>query len=519
MSNRKKLPIGIQTFRELREEDHYYVDKTSFIQQLINGGKHYFLSRPRRFGKSLLVDTMKELFEGNETLFSDLTIHDNWDWSVKYPVVRLDFSGESFSESDSLHIDVMDQLANLESLHGISGNYQTAPHRFRNLVTTLHKRTSQRVVVLVDEYDAPILSTLDNPEQARKFRDYLRGLYSSIKFLDSHIRFSFLTGVSKFSKVNLFSGLNNLRDITLSPQYSAICGYTDRDLDEIFAPELVSLDREAIRDWYNGYSWCGETKVYNPFDILLLFANHEFDNYWSETGTPKFLVETLIRRRISSVQLDGLKARSDLLSSFDVEAIAPEALLFQTGYLTIESEEHVAGETYYRLRYPNREVRQSLNGALLDYMVGNQSSRNRYRLPLYERILADDLKGFGNVLRAFYASIPFEWYTNNDIARFEGHYVSVFYSLIIGLGLGISVEDSTNAGRLDLSFAFEDRVYIFEFKVLEQAAEGTAMAQLKSRNYAEKYRTPSTSVTLIGIEFSAKERNIASFEVDRLVLN
>ena len=316
---RRKLPIGIQTFREIREEGCYYVDKTDHIRRLVDEGKHYFLSRPRRFGKSLFLDTLKELFEGNEPLFEGLDIHDHWDWSVRHPVLRLDFGGGDYRTPGYLHQNLMAQLDALERRSGVGSDYPTGPERFGHLLEMLHRRTGERVAVLVDEYDKPILDALNAPEIARANRDYLQGLYSTVKFADAHIKFTFLTGVSKFSKVSLFSGLNNLNDITLNPRFSAICGYTDEDLDTVFAPELGDLDRQAIRDWYDGYNWRGAERIYNPFDILLLFFNREFDAYWFETGTPSFLIETLSRRGIGSPALDGMLGTSALLSKFDVE--------------------------------------------------------------------------------------------------------------------------------------------------------------------------------------------------------
>ncbi len=237
--------------------------------------------------------------------------------------------------------------------------------RFRHLIRTLHERTGQRVVVLVDEYDKPILDALETPEVARTNRNFLLGVYSNIKACDAHIKFSFLTGVSNFPRAGLFSGLNNLEDITLYPRYSAVCGYTDRDLDEVFAAELPGLDRQAIRDWYNGYNWLGEDKVYNPFDVLKLFRNREFKPWWFETGSPTFLIDTLIKREVSPLELDDMIAGKGLLSTFDVEDMATEALLFQTGYLTIRAVEKRGDSTYYRLGYPNREVRLSMNRCLL----------------------------------------------------------------------------------------------------------------------------------------------------------
>ena len=507
----RKLPIGIQTFREVRE-DCYYVDKTPYIDQLLKGGKHYFLSRPRRFGKSLFLDTLKELFEGSEELFEGLAVHGEWDWSVRHPVVRLSFGSGHFTRPDGLHGSAMAQLERVGRENAIESAYATSPERFDHLIRALHERTGERVAVLVDEYDKPILDALEDPEMARANRDYLRGLYSVVKECDAHVRFSFITGVSKFSKVNLFSGLNNLTDLTLDPEFSGICGYTEADLDAVFAPELPGLDREAIRDWYNGYSWLGEEKVYNPFDILLLFRSRRFRAHWFETGSPTFLVDTLFRRRVRSVDLDGMLPSDDLLSAFDLDAIAPEALLFQTGYLTILREEPRASETFYRLGYPNREVRQGLNRSLLDRMVGDPSRRAAHGARLYDLLEADDIDGLRELFHAFYASIPHQWYTNNDIADYEGFYASVFYSYFAGLGLDVTVEESTSHGRLDMAVRFEGRVYVFEFKVVEQAGEGAAMAQLRDRGYADKYRTPDARVHLVGVEFSSASRNVVAFE-------
>ncbi|MCE2435021.1 MAG: AAA family ATPase [Candidatus Latescibacteria bacterium] len=374
---RRRLPIGIQTFRKIREENCYYVGKTAYIQRLIDEGTHYFLSRPRRFGKSLFLDTLKELFEGNEPLFKGLYIHDRWDWSVRHPVIRLSFGSGNFKESGDLQANLLDQLAAIERRTGVVVEAETVPGHFAYLIEALHDRAGQPVVVLVDEYDKPILDALEVPEVARANRDFLRGLYATIKDSDAYIKFTFLTGVSKFSTGSLFSGLNNLTDITIDPHYSAICGYTDADLDTVFAPELPGLDRNEIHRWYNGYNWLGEDKIYNPFDILLLFDKRQFGAYWFETSTPTFLIRTLVDRGVSSIDLDDILGSDDLLSAFDVDHIATEALLFQTGYLTIRHTEPRGSRTYYRLGYPNQEVRQSLNESLLNHLTGNPTQQVR----------------------------------------------------------------------------------------------------------------------------------------------
>ena len=273
----------------------------------------------------------------------------------------------------------------------------------------------RRVVVLVDEYDKPILDVLHVPAAARANRDFLHGVYAVIKDNDADIRFSLLTGVSRFSKVSLFSGLNNLTDLTLDPCYSAVCGYTDADLDAVFAAELPGLDRDAIRSWYNGYNWLGEENVYNPYDILLLFRNRRFDAWWFETGTPSFLIDTLSSRGTSSFALEDMVGSGDLLSSFDVGDIATEALLFQTGYLTIHGAEPRGGTMYYRLGYPNREVRQSLNESLLRRLTGRPASLAEHTARLYDLLQTNDFAGLEALFRALLASIPYEWHTRNDI--------------------------------------------------------------------------------------------------------
>jgi len=509
---RRRLPIGMQTFREVREQNCYYVDKTAFIGRLLDEGKHYFLSRPRRFGKSLFLDTCKELFEGSEALFEGLAIHDGWDWSARHPVLRLSFGSGNFKEPDHLPANVMAQLDAVERDTGVVSGYASATDRFGHMLEALHRQAGRPVAVLVDEYDKPILDALDVPDVARANRDFLRGLYATIKDSDAHVRFTVITGVSRFSKVSLFSGLNNLTDITLDPAYSAICGYTDADLDTVFAPELAGLDRDEIREWYNGYSWRGEEKVYNPFDILLLFRNREFDAYWFETGTPTFLIETLVERGVSALALDGMVGSASLLSTFDVDRIAPEAPLFQTGYLTVRATESRGGRMRYRLGYPNREVFQSLNESLLAYLT-RDPRREHNGDRLYDLLTAGDVLGLKDLFHAFFAGIPYEWYPNNDIARFEGFYASVFYAYFASvLGAGVTVEDSSARGRADMAVRFGGRVYLFEFKVAEQAGPGAALEQLRAKAYADKYRALGEPVHLVGVEFSSASRNVVTFD-------
>ena len=337
----------------------------------LDEGTHYFLSRPRRFGKSLFLDTLKELFEGSEPLFRGLDVHGDWDWSRRHPVVRLDFSGGNFRKPGFLEEHATAQIEDIGRRAGVgSGSAGSAPVRFRRLIQALCERAGRRVAVLVDEYDKPILDTLDEPDVAKANRDDLRGLYGTIKACDAQVEFTFFTGVSRSpqpgsargdpshdeaSKLSLFSDLNNLIDITLDPNYSALCGYTEADLDAVFAAELPGLDRAEIRDWYNGYSWRGKERVYNPYDILHLFRTRRFEAHWYRTGAPAFLVETLTRRGVESTALENLRIGDARLDAFDVGALGTEALLFQTGYLTIRGAERQGGRTLYRLGYRFRD--------------------------------------------------------------------------------------------------------------------------------------------------------------------
>ena len=347
---KRMLPIGMTSLQKIRTRDCYYVDKTEHLRRLVEGGDYYFLSRPRRFGKTLLVDTLQELFEGSEELFRCLAVHGKWDWSVSHPVVRLSFGGRNFVVPDRVRATVERQLAAMERRAGLEPGPVDAAARFQELIEALHERTGRRTVVLVDEYDKPILDALGDRELALANRGFLRDLYGAIKDCDRHLRFVFLTGVTRFSKAGLFSGLNNLRDITLAPEFSNICGYTDAELDAVFAPELEGLDRDEIRRWYNGYNWLGPERLYNPFCVLLLLAERRFGNYWFETGTPTFLVETLTRRGLPTPDLDGMTGSEALLSTFDVDRIATEALLFQTGYLTIAARKTGGGATGWATR-------------------------------------------------------------------------------------------------------------------------------------------------------------------------
>jgi len=511
---RRKLPIGIQTFAKIRGDNYYYVDKTPYALRLIESGSHYFLSRPRRFGKSLFLDTLAELFAGNEPLFRGLYCHDKWDWSKKHPVIRISFAEgrlESRAELDRRIRWNLEQ--NCERLGIACPDLDDIAGCFANLIQAAERQFGQRAVVLVDEYDKPILDNLTEPDVARAMREGLRNLYSVIKGQDAHIQFAFLTGVSKFSKVSIFSGLNNLNDITVDAAYSAICGYTEADLDTVFAPELEGLDRQAIRDWYNGYNWLGES-VYNPFDVLLLLQERTFRAYWFETGTPTFLIDVLTERRFFTPELAQLQADEELLSSFDVDRMSTEALLWQTGYLTFRGQRQIGARIEYRLGYPNREVESALNDALVKALMGAPSAAGRAVGRLYDVLVAGDVPRLRSHVEALYAAIPHDWYRNNPITQYEGYWASVFYSHIAALGLDLIAEDVTNQGRIDLTVKLPERIYLFEFKLVELEPEGKALAQLKAKDYAAKYRAAGVPIHLVGIEFSRDTRRVVGFEFD-----
>jgi Predicted AAA-ATPase/PD-(D/E)XK nuclease superfamily len=350
-------------------------------------------------------------------------------------------------------------------------------------------------------------------------REGLKDFYSVLKDADEHLRFVFITGVSKFSKVSLFSGLNHLKDITLDARYSAICGYTDADVDRVFAPELPGLDREDVRRWYNGYNWLGES-VYNPFDLLLLFDRREFKPYWFETGTPTFLINLLAKAHTFTPHIGCTVASETLLSTFDVDNIPPEALMFQAGYLTVDSVKRLPGKLDITLKYPNLEVQASLNDSLLQHLLANASAAGRQQSRLYDVLLAirqpADLGALKELFQAFFASIPHDGYRNSPIAQFEGYWASIFYSHFAALGLDIRLEDTTHQGRIDMVVLFNGQVLVFEFKVVELVPEGRALQQIKDRGYADKYKSRGERMHLIGVEFSRERRNIVGFEVETL---
>lgn len=510
--SRKILPLGISSLSKILQGEFYYADKTGLLAKLIQDGKYYFLSRPHGFGKSLLLDTVKEIFEGNQALFVGLAIHPQWDWSRRHPVIRIDFSGDTLCSLEDVNASLTQQLDEYERQYDLPARYLDHRGRLRDLILRLHEKSRQRVVVLIDEYDKPIRDNIEQEELLQSMQCELRTVYDVLKGLDAHLHFVLLTGVSKFSKVSLFSGLNNLQDITLSSDWSSLCGYTEHELETVFGPELEGLDRAQIRRWYNGYNWRGEA-VYNPYDLLLLFDSREFHPWWFETGTPTFLTKLMAQSGFFTPDLASFQVGSELISSFDVSQITPEALLFQTGYLTIqEARQLPSGPWVYTLGYPNLEVEISLNSHLLAAYTGDMRKSNQHRLQLEQMLSRNDVPALQALFQAFFAGIPHHWYANNPIAQYEGFYASVFYSYFAAQGFAIVVEDCTNHGRIDMTVKLPERIFLFEFKVVESVPEGQALQQLKDRAYADKYRSSGLPLVLVGVEFSRVSRNVLRFE-------
>jgi len=529
----KKLPIGIQTFSKIREDNYCYVDKTPLIESLLHSGSYFFLSRPRRFGKSLFLDTLKEAFSGNQELFKGLYLKDHWDWNVVYPVIKFDFGSGITKTSSELDEVIHDKLNRIIRTENLEINSINLSEKFKDVILSLEKKYSNRVVILIDEYDKPILDNITDSIIAKQMRDGLRDLYSVIKTSDAHIKFVFITGVSKFSKINLFSGLNNIEDITLNKKYATICGYTESELS-VFQDYLVDVNRDELKLWYNGYNFLGD-KVYNPFDILLYLRNKEFSNYWFETGNPTFLIDLIYKNKYNLIDIEFVQVTEEEMGSFDVDNIRLEVLLFQTGYLTILEKTKVAAKNIYTLTYPNREVKSSLNSVVLTSLSDHLNS-SKIVTKLYKILLSSSLDELKPLFQSFFASIPHDWYRKNQLAGYEAYYASIFYTYFASLGLDVRPEEVTNHGQVDMVVFLENKVFVFEFKVVELTEKGSALQQIKEKKYYEKYLDPSVDdrhsyhqqmgdpqqmggreIYLIGVEFSKEERNITNFEWDSLI--
>ena len=512
MNPMKKLPIGIQTFEKIREDDFVYIDKTSHALRLIDHeGGYYFLSRPRRFGKSLFLSTLKSIFDNRRDLFEGLHIYERYAWETKYPVIHISFIGSRGLEN--LRSNLGFALKRNQEELGIACE-ETEDHAtcFGELIVRAQRHYDQKVVVLIDEYDKGILDNIDDTETAKEAREILKRFYSVLKESDAYLRFVFITGVSKFSKVSLFSGLNNLEDITLNPNYATICGYTQSDIEKHFQPwfEKYAIDLEEIKVWYNGYKWLGEG-LYNPFGFLNFLAkNGIFENYWFGSATPTFLLKLIEQKRYYIPDFESITVDNSILDSFDIDTIELETLMWQSGYLTITDVKAVFMERNYVLRIPNREVRLSLHNHIFDLLT---KTRPR-KLEIYEIFMQNDLDGLRTLLEKLFSSIPYNNFTGVKLYNYEGYYASVIYSFFASLGIELIAEDVTDKGRIDLTLKIprEQKIvtYIFEFKVIDnETGDGlSALAQIKTKQYAKKY---DGEIWLVGIEFGKPVRNVVGF--------
>ncbi len=515
---RKPLPVGIQTFRDIIQGGFLYVDKTPWIYELIRYPKGvYFLSRPRRFGKSLLISMLDEIFQGQRELFRGLWLYEQpYDWAV-HPIIRVDFSLRRIQSAEELKAVIGDFLDVIARQYGVelpAGDYQK---RFGDLIAQLARRN--QVVILIDEYDKPLLDNIDNLEEAIRIRDTLKGFYTIIKGMDAYIRFVLLTGVSKFSQVGVFSGLNNLKDISLDDRYAALLGITQAELEanfQVYLPEFAQKEglTEAdllveIRHWYNGFCFSKQCQaVYNPFSTLLLFDMQDFRNFWFESGTPTFLVKLIQRRNYAVEQLDRLELDELAFSSYELDDLKVVPLLYQTGYLTIKGYDRQA--RLYRLYYPNYEVENAfLSYLLADFGPVENGLAGGHLNQLVQALRAHEFDRFFDVLGVFFAGIPYDI----QIPQ-ERYYQTIFYLVFKLLGLRVGVEVRSSRGRTDAVLELADAVWIFEFKLDASATD--ALDQIKQRGYAEPYRGQGRPVYLVGVAFDRGRRAIAGWQVETL---
>lgn len=515
----KKLPIAVSSFAKMREDDYYYVDKTAQLQQLLDEGQYFFLSRPRRFGKSLLLDTCSELFKGSRALFKGLAIEPHWDWSVSYPVIRISFGSGVLKNLAELDVRVRSLLReNYRHLGLDLPEQEDAAGVFRFLIERAHTHYQQKVVVLIDEYDKPILDNIEDVATAQQMREGLKDLYSVLKDMDAHLRFVLLTGVSKFSKVSLFSGLNQLEDISLDARFATICGYTQHDLETTFAEPLAGVDWQKLKRWYNGYNFLGDS-VYNPYDILLFISKgHSYRNYWFETGSPSFLIKLFQQNRYFLPKLENIEVGEDILNSFDIEVIEPTTLLYQTGYLTIQQQLTRRGHLRFVLQTPNEEVRVSLADQLINAYVPLPAV-DKYPIQnrLFDVLMAGDLAGLQQQITTLFAGIPWRNFTQNDLSDSEGYYASVVYAFFASLNATIIPEDISNHGQADLTIILGDYVYVMEFKrdhqaEYQQQTPNPALEQVKARHYAKKYQGQGKTVFEVGLIFNSAARNLVQMD-------
>ncbi len=502
----KNYPLGVQTFSKIREDNLFYIDKTKEIHSLLDGN-YYFYARPRRFGKSLMLSTIKAIYEGRQELFEGLWIEDKWDWSKKHPVIHLGLSGIGHRVV-GLPDAINKELDNIASQYDITFKETDYARKFKELIQKIAQNHG-KVILLVDEYDKPIIDYLgDKIEQAEANRAILKSFYSVIKDSDPYIEFMMITGISKFSKVSIFSELNNLTDITFHRRYLTLTGITQEELEENFREPITILAKEngwteetllkKIKDWYNGYSWNGRQFLYNPYSILCYFDFGEFKNYWFETGTPTFLLHLMKNQSI--IKVNQLHVDDTVFSAYDIRHLEVIPILFQTGYLTIK---HRKDDYIYTLDYPNLEVRDSMMRSLIGELSHSQKSFGRPMiLQVRDACENKDLEHLIRLIKSIFKNIPNQIFQ----AQSEFYYHSLIYLVFFYLGDFIESEVNTNDGRLDAVVKTKNYIYVLEFKLNENAQ--TALNQIKEKGYAEKYYGDSREKILIGINFNSKLKTV-----------
>jgi len=537
MNTPRKLPIGVQSFKDLREKRFLYVDKTEYLSRLVNNGKVYFLSRPRRFGKSLFLSTLAAYFLGQKELFKGLylekaeeeaAVQEGREAWQEYPVLYLDFNTGNYGASDDLTINLNNHLCKWEELYGSKPSEQNFPLRFAGLLERAYQQTGKQVVILVDEYDKPLLQTMGvNEELNEKYRNTLKAFYSVIKTCDQYIRFAFLTGVTKFSKISIFSDLNNLNDISLLPKYAGICGISQSELESTFAPEIEALAQaneltydetlKQLKQNYDGYCFARASEnMYNPFSLLRVFDGQIFQSYWFSTGTPTFLVNYLKEAHYYIPDLnENVELDEDGLQTY--RAIPEDTLpiLFQAGYLTIK--EYIKDVRLYRLGFPNDEVRYGFLHNLLPAYSDIPFGQTGVWIG---RFVQDIRKGkvdcFMERMQALIAGIPYDNFTEKNLKLREQNYQTAVYLVFALMGQFVQTEVQCSTGRSDAVVITADTVYIFEFKLFSNGSAEDAVNQIKENNYAAKYKTDGKKIVLIGAGFDEKTKTIKDWKTEVL---
>ena len=512
----KKLPIGIQSIERIRTEDYIYVDKTQFALELIEGdAPHYFLSRPRRFGKSLFLSTLEEIFKGNKALFEGCHIAEsNYDWQP-YPVLLFNFGGIANKTPEKLEINLHELITKISKEQGIKVDGTSLEFRLEVLVEALAKKG--RVVVLIDEYDKPIIDHLHSLEVADGNRQLLQSFFGALKSLDKHIKFTFITGISRFSKVSLFSQANHLNDISMDAQYAAIMGYTQEEIGQYFEEHVQAITQERnqqgqpsteeeifeeIKDWYNGYRFSEEAiYVYNPFSTLNYLSKKKPSSYWYATGTPAFLLEQVKKYPSDLVPLSGIKAEKDeLTSSGSIEEVDLKALMFQTGYLTIE--EYSETTQYYQLGFPNQEVREAFTKSLIKHFAKLDTGLSAKMEAMLEQ---QELAKFFEELKRLLASFPYQLFIKAQERTYQGFVLS----LLRGMRINVAAETPSSLGRVDLLVQVPTTTCVIEVKLDSSPEEG--LKQIKKQQYDRAYLGQGKAIARVGLSFSSKKRNIATW--------